>query len=196
MAEIDKTAVANALGEPLGDAVLDGRASLEAVDVLGVDTTIVWRVRDELADHPWQAYVGRWPDGQVRMLTADQEAWAQLVQAVGAHLTDAEQAREYVEAFLEVTRGAMVLVQPVTSLDDLRWRPGSDSEEAAKAALLASPPDLAPVATRSGDGFHVELALVVDQRLQRNSFDVSTSGDITNASFDVLADGLPLPFIR
>jgi hypothetical protein len=196
MAEIDKTAVAMTLGEPLGDAVLNGEASLEAVDVPGVGTTIVWRVRDELTDHPWQAYVGRWPDGRVRMLTADQDAWAELVHAVGAHLTDAQQAREYVEAYLEVTRGAMVIVAPVASLDDLRWRPGSDAEEAAKATLLASPPDLAPVATKSGDGYHVELALVVDQRLQRNSFDVSPSGDITNASFDVLADGLPLPFIR
>jgi len=196
MAEIDKTAVAKTLGEPLGEAVLDGRASLEAVDVPGVETTIVWRVRDELADHPWQAYLGRWPDGRVGMLTADQDAWSDLIRATGARLTEADQAREYVEAYLEITRGAMVIVQPVASLNELQWRPGSDTEEAAKTALLASPPDLAPVASTSGDGFHVELALVVDQRLQRNSFDVSSSGEIIRSSYEVLAEGLPLPFAR
>ena len=196
MVEIDKTAVAMALGEPLSDAVLDGQASLEAVEVAGVETAIVWRVRDELADHPWQAYVGRWPDGSVRVLTADQDAWADLIRVTGARLTGAEQARAYVLAYLEVTRGAMVIVRPITSLDDLHWRPGSDSEEAAKAALLASPPDLTPVASESGDGFHVELALVVDQRLQRNSFDVSSRGEIVGASFEVIAEGLPLPTAR
>jgi len=193
MAEIDKTTVAMALGEPLGDAVLDGQASLEAVEVPGVESTIVWRVRDELADHPWQAHIGRWPDGRVRVLAADQDAWADLIRATGARLTGADQARAYVETYLEVTRGPMVIVRPITSLDELRWRPGSDAEEAAKTALLASPPDLAPVATESGDGFHVELALVVDQRLQRNSFDLSPSGEITTASFEVIADALPLP---
>jgi hypothetical protein len=196
MSDIDNTAVAMTLGEPLGDAVLDGRASVEAVDVPGIEAGSVWRVRDELADHPWQVYLGRWPDGRMQVLTADQDAWADLVRATGARISSADEARGYVEAYLEVTRGAMVIVQPVTSLDDLYWRPGSDSEEAAKSALLASPPDLMPVATRSGDGFHVELALVVDQRLQRNSFDVSSSGEITSASYEVLAEGLPLPFAR
>ena len=196
MSDIDKAIVATTLGEPLGDAVLDGRASVEAVDVPGIEAGSVWRVRDEMADHPWQVYLGRWPDGRMQVLTADQDAWADLIRATGARISSADEAREYVKAYLEVTRGAMVIVQPVTSLDDLYWRPGSDSEEAAKSALLASPPDLTPVATRSDHGFHIELALVVDQRLQRNSFDVSSSGEITRASYEVLAEGLPLPFAR
>ena len=92
---------------------------------------------------------------------------------VGAHLDDETDARAYVEAFLEVTRGALVIIQPITSLDDLHWRPGSDTEEAARAALVADPPAIEPSLSRTADGFHVELTLVVDQRLQRNIFDVT-----------------------
>jgi hypothetical protein len=156
----------------------------------------VWRVRDESGPHPWQVYVGTWPDGSARVLTADQEAWGELVAAAGARIADEDEARAYVEAFLEVTRGAMVIVRPVGSLDDLRWRPGSDEEEAAKAALLANPPAMEPEVARTADSFHVELTLVVDQRLQRNTFDLTPAGEITGTSFRVLAEQLPLPIAR
>jgi hypothetical protein len=53
-----------------------------------------------------------------------------------------------------------------------------------------------PVAARTTDGFHVELTLVVDQRLQRNEFDVDPDGRITHTSFRVLAERLPLPIAR
>ena len=192
---VDLTALAMAVGEPLASMVLDGEAKLEAVSVPGLPDGSVRSVTAELGEHPMRVYAGVWPDGSVRVLTADQAAWASLAEAAGVHLADAPTARRYVEAYLEATRGAMVIVQPVTSLDDLRWRPGSDGEEAAKAALLADAPDLTPVAEADGSGFHVELALVVDQRLQRNSFDVSVDGRIT-ASYEVLADGLPLPIAR
>ena len=132
----------------------------------------------------------------MRVLTGDQDAWADLVADTGARLTTAAQARSYVETYLEVTRGAMVIVQPVTSMDDLRWRPGSADEEDAKAALLADPPAIEPLVESSGDGFHVELTLVVDQRLQRNVFDLTSAGEITRTSYEVLAEHLPLPIAR
>jgi len=194
--EVDRNAVAMAVGQPLGDQVLDGEAQLRPIAVPGIEETAVWRVRDESGPHPWQVYVGVWPDGSVRVLTADQEAWADLVSVIGAQLDDEADAFAYVEAYLEVTRGAQVIVQPVSSLDELRWRPGSEAEEAARATLLADPPDLAPEATRTAGDFHVELALVVDQRLQRNTFDVTRHGEIAGSSFRVLADHLPLPIAR
>ena len=192
----DLTAVAIAVGEPLGGQVLDGQAQLAPVAVAGIKGTVVWRVRDESGPHPWQVYVGAWPDGSMRVLTGDQDAWADLVAATGAHLASAAQARSYVETYLEVTRGAMVIVRPVTSLDELRWRPGTADEEAAKAALLADPPPIAPVLDSSADGFHIELTLVVDQRLQRNVFDLTSAGEMTRTSFSVLAERLPLPIAR
>lgn len=195
--QIDPNAVAAALGEPLGEAVVDGRAQLDGVAVPGIESTIVWRVHDRSGDHPWQVYVGRWPDGAVRVLTADQDGWADLVAATGgARLTDSEHATEFVETFLQVTRGAMVIVRPVNSLDDLRWRPGSDREEDARAELLAAPPRMEPSVAETADGFRVELTLVVDQRLQRNRFELTRSGEITKSSFEVLADHLPLPIAR
>jgi len=39
------------------------------------------------------------------------------------------------------------------------------------------------------------LTLVVDQRIQRNSFEVSRDGRLS-ATFQVLAEDLPLPIIR
>ena len=116
--------------------------------------------------------------------------------ATGAQLTDAAEARAYIETFLEVTRGSMVIVEPVTSLADLHWRPGSDNEERAKAALIANPPPMEPVAERTDGGFHVELTLVVDQRLQRNEFDLTGTGEIRRSSFRILAERLPLPIAR
>jgi hypothetical protein len=195
-ANVDRLAVAMAVGDPLADQVLDGQASISPVAIPGIEPTVVWRVRDESGAHPWQRYVGVWPDGAVRILTADQGAWDDLVAATGADLGDEGEARAYVETYLEVTRGAMVIVRPIASLDELRWRPGSDDEEAAKGALLADPPAVAPVAARTTDGFHVELTLVVDQRLQRNEFDVDPDGRITHTSFRVLAERLPLPIAR
>jgi hypothetical protein len=194
--EVDKTKVAIAVGEPLADQVLDGEARLIPVPVPGIARTVVWRVLGESGPHPWQVYVGAWPDGSVRVLTADQDAWGDLVAATGAHLEDETTARAYVETFLEVTRGALVIVRPVGSLGGIRWRPGSAEEEDAKAALEADPPDLAPSVARTKDGFHVELALVVNQGLQRNLFDLTPAGEITSTSFRVLAEHLPLPISR
>jgi hypothetical protein len=194
--ELDRNAVAMALGEPLGDDVLDGRAELAPMVVPGTEATVVWRVRSESGSHPWQVYVGVWPGGSVRVLTADQDAWADLVAATGVRLETGTQARAYVETYLEVTRGAMVSVEPISSLDDLRWRPGSDSEEAARVALLADPPSIEPEAAATTDGFHVELTLVVDQRLQRNRFDLTNAGEVIGSSYDILAEDLPLPIVR
>jgi len=42
---------------------------------------------------------------------------------------------------------------------------------------------------------HIELTLVVKQRIQRNLFDVTPDGRIT-ASFQVVAEDLPLPIVR
>ncbi|MCY7419518.1 MAG: hypothetical protein LH650_13720 [Chloroflexi bacterium] len=192
----DLTAVALAVGEPYADQVLDGGAEVEPVAVAGITETVVWRVRGESGPHPWQVYVGAWPDGSVRVLTGDQDAWTDLVGSAGAHLTSATAAGKFVETYLEVTRGAMVIVRPVTSLDDLAWRPGSAEEESAKAALLAAPPSISPVLESSDDGFHVELTLVVDQRLQRNDFNLTSAGEISHTSFRVLAEHLPLPIAR
>jgi len=192
----DVKAVAIAVGEPLGEQVLDGRAHVAPVAVPGIKGTVAWRVRGESGPHPWQVYVGAWPDGSMRVLTGDQDAWADLVAVTGARLTTAAQARSHVETYLEVTRGALVIVRAVTSLDDLRWRPGSSEEEDAKAALLADPPPTAPLVDSSADGFHVELTLVVDQQLQRNVFDLTSTGKITRTSFRVLAEHLPMPIAR
>ncbi len=45
--EVDLNAVAAAIGQPLGDQVLDGQAQLAPVAVPGIQRTAVWRVRDE-----------------------------------------------------------------------------------------------------------------------------------------------------
>ena len=193
--DIDLSAVAMAVGEPVASRVLDGDATLDPVPVPGMEDTAVWSVLDDFGGHPMRLYVGMWPDGSARVLTADQDAWSDLVATVGVHLTEPDQARAYVEAFLEITRGAMVIVRPVTDLDDLRWRPGSTEEEVAKEALLADPPVMAPLVEVEPSGFRVELTLVVDQRLQRNTFAVSANGEI-ESSYRVLAEGLPLPIAR
>jgi hypothetical protein len=98
--EPDLTAIAIAVGEPLGEQVLDGQAQLAPVHVPGVETSVVWRVRGEAGAHPWQVHVGAWPGGSIRVLTGDQDAWAELMAATGAHLASAAQARSFVEAFL------------------------------------------------------------------------------------------------
>lgn len=193
-ADLDPMAVAVALGEPLATAVLDGTAKLMPLPIPGIEGVIAWSVRHESGPHPIWANVGRWPDGTIRVLTADQAAWADLVRAAGARL-DEDTVLDYVKAFLEITRGAMVLVRPIASLDDIPWRPGSDTEEANRAALLADPPDPEPAVQVTPSGFHVELTLVVDQRLQRNVFDVTPTGEI-DATFVTLAERLPLPIAR
>jgi len=196
MRKVDLRAVADAVGPPFGKQVLDGAAQLAQVAVPGVDGTVVWRVRGESGAHPWQVYVGLRPGGVGRVLTADQDAWAALMVEAGCRLHGEADASAYVEVFLEVTRGALVLVRPLTSLAEIPWRPGSADEETAKAALLAKPPAVEPRSVRTAAGFKVELTLVVDQRLQRNQFELSPAGEITRTSFQVIAENLPLPIAR
>lgn len=187
--------VAEAVGPGLGAGVRSGAAELRSIPVPGVDETAVWLVRDDHLDHPLQAYVGRWPGGEVRVLSDDQDAWADLMAAVGPHIHDSATALGYIRQFLEITRGPSVPVQELTGPEDLRWRPGSVAEEQRRAAFLSDPAIDGPIVERIDSGFHVELTLVVGQRVQRNLFDVTPDGRIT-ASFRVIADDLPLPIVR
>ena len=187
--------VAEAVGPGLGAHVLNGDAELLPTRVPGVADTVVWLVRDEHLDHPLQAYVGRWPAGEVRVLSDDQAAWAALMAAAGVQITDPATALDYVRQFLEVTRGTSVIVHEVAGPDDLHWRPGSVAEEESRSAFLAGGEIEGPVADVAAGGFHVEVTLVVDQRVQRNLFDVTADGLIA-ASFRVIADELPLPIAR
>lgn len=187
--------VARAVGPGLGSEVIRGSAQVQQHAVPGTDSPCVWVVRGANLDHPLQAFVGRWPDGTVRVLSDDPAAWMELMDAVGVRLDDELSALAYVRAFVEVTRGPSVIVHEVAGPDDLRWRPGSPAEERRREAYLASETFPAAVAERVGDGFHVELTLVVDQRVQRNFFEVRPDGQVT-ASYRVLADDLPLPIAR
>jgi hypothetical protein len=193
--EIDRAAVAIAVGPVFGERVADGTAELTPVPVPGLGDAVVWRVEDPTLDHPLAVYVGHWPDGVVRMLTDDQPAFFGLVQAVGVELTDPDTVLGYVRAFLEVTRGASVIVRVVSDLSDIRWRPGSPEEETQREAFVADPPIGPPRVEASADGFHVELYLVVNQRVQLNTFEVARDGAIV-ASYRVLAEDLPLPIAR
>jgi hypothetical protein len=160
-----------------------------------VGDEVAWLVRDDGADHPMQCHVGVWPDGAVRLLSDDQPAFFDLVAATGADIGDPSTAIGYVRAFLEITRGPAVIVRELGDAADLRWRPGSQAEEANRARFEADPPIEPSVVEPSDGGFHVELTLVVDQSVQRNVFDVGRDGSI-RAGYRVLADGLPLPIAR
>ena len=65
----------------------------------------------------------------------------------------------------------------------------------SRARFVSGPPIEAPIVKPSNGGCRVELTLVVDQRVQRNVFDVGRDGSI-EAGYRVLADDLPLPIAR
>ncbi|HET6296285.1 MAG TPA: hypothetical protein VFG33_23075 [Kribbella sp.] len=191
-----RTAIADALHPAVGAKVSDGTADISSYPVPGLAEDAVWQVAITDTDHPLQTYVGAWPDGVVRVLADDQPAFFELVAARGgARIADPETALGYVLAFLEVTRGPSVLVRPIADVSDIPWRPGSADEEARRTALLADPPITEPTARPDGNGYRVELWLIVDQRVQFNSFDVTTDGAIA-AEFRVVAADLPLPIAR
>ncbi len=187
--------LADAVGAGLGPAVLAGTAVLQPVPIPGVASDVAWLVRDDDAEHPMQAHVGVWPDDEVRLLSDDQPAFVDLVAATGAEIGDPSTALDYVRAFLEVTRGPSVIVREIHDAGELRWRPGSAGEEANRARFEAGPPIEPPMAEPSDGGFHAELTLVVDQRVQRNVFDVGRDGSL-RSGYRVLADDLPLPIAR
>ena len=188
-------AIAGALDPVLGAWVRDGTAEVDGYPVPGLPASAVWRVRMSNLDHPVQAYVGVWPDCSARVLADHQEGFFELAAASAIDIVDPGTALGYVLAFLEVTRGPMVIVRAIGSVADITWRPGSDAEEARRAAFLADAPVQPPSAARSGDRFHVEAWLVVDQRIQLNTFDVARDGSLT-ATFRVVAADLPLPIAR
>ena len=52
------------------------------------------------------------------------------------------------------------------------------------------------VVVPTASGFHVELVPVVDERRQRNTFEVGRDGTLSGPAYEVLADGLALPVVR
>ncbi len=192
---IDRDALAAAVGPGLGEGVRRGSAAVLPIPVPGVAQTVTWLVRDDSLDHPLLAYVGQWPDGQLRVLSDDPAGWAALIELVGAQIDSAATALGYVRGFLEMTRGPGVPVREVNGADELPWRPGSTDEERRRAEFLAGPPVPDPIVAATESGFYVELTLLVGQRVQRNLFDLTTDGRV-DATFRVLADDLPLPIVR
>jgi hypothetical protein len=191
-----RTVVAEALHPVVGAMVSDGTADVSSYPVPGLPEDVVWQVAVTETDHPLQTYVGLWPDGKGRVLADDQAAFFDLVSAVGgAQILDPETALGYVLAFLEVTRGPSVLVRPIRDVTDIPWRPGSAEEEARRAAFLADHLVSEPSAERVDNGYRVQMWLIVDQRIQLNSFDVAADGAIA-AEFRVVAADLPLPIAR
>lgn len=191
----DRAEVAEAIGPPVGPRLTEGVATLRAYPVPGCPTDVIWRVYDPGPRHPMQVYVGRWPDGSLRVVSDDLSGFLELVALAGTHLEDEQTALGYVRALLEVTRAPSVLVREIGDLDDIPWRPGTD-EEADRRRAFEDAAAVAPASVvRTADGFVVELYLVVDQRIQRNRFEVSRQGALS-ASFEVLAEDLPLPIAR
>ncbi len=195
MIDIDRDALTAAVGPSLGEGVRRGSAAVLPISVPGVAPTVTWLVRDDSLDHPLLAYVGRWPDGQLRVLSDDPAGWAALIELVGARIDSEATALSYVRQYLEMTRGPGVPVREFNAADELPWRPGSTDEERRRAEFLAGPPVPDPVVATTESGFHVELTLLVGQRVQRNLFDLTTDGRV-DATFRVLADDLPLPIVR
>ncbi len=191
----DPAEVAAAIGPPLGPRLDEGDATLRAYRVPGCPTGMIWRVYDPGPHHPMQVYVGRWPDGSLRVVSDDLSGFLELVEHTGVHLEDEETALGYVRALLEVTRAPSVLIREISNLDDIPWRPGTDAEEDRRRAFEDTAAVAPPSVVGTGDGFVVELSLVVDQRIQRNRFEVAPQGAVA-ASFEVLAEDLPLPIAR
>ena len=188
-------AIRAALHPVLGDRVGDGTADVTPYRVPGLPVDGVWRVRYEDADHPLQTYVGLWPDGAARILTDDQPAFLDLCAASGVRIGDPGVALGYILAFLEVTRGPQVIVRVITDAADIRWRPGTQDEEARRRAFLVEAPIRPPSSEPTGVGFRIELWLVVDQRIQLNTFDVGRDG-VMSTDYRIVAADLPLPIAR
>jgi len=191
-----RTVIAEALHPAVGTKVSDGTADVSSYPVPGLQEHAVWQIAITDTDHPLQTYVGLWPNGTGRVLSDNQQAFFDLVSALGgAQIVDPETALGYVLAFLEVTRGPSVLVRPISDVTDIPWRPGSADEEARRAAFLTDPPISEPSAKPDNNGYRVQMWLIVDQHIQFNSFDVATDGAIA-AEFRVVAADLPLPIAR
>ncbi len=187
-----REAIAGALHPVLGDPVRDGSAEVSSYGLPGLPDGVAWRVLINDFDHPQQTYVGLWPDGSAKTLPEDEQAFHDLVAAAGAEIDSDETALAFVLAFLELTRGPTAIVRPLEAAADIRWRPGTDEQERRRAAFLAESPIRPPAARATAKGFRVEVWLVVDQRIQRNTFEVSKDGKI-ESSFRIAAADLPLP---
>ena len=190
-----RDAIREALHPVLGDRVGDGSAKVTPYPVPGLPAGAVWQVRYEGGDHPLQDYVGLWPNGTARILTDDQPAFLDLASASGVKIADTAAALGYVSAFLEVTRGPQVIVRVLADAADIRWRPGTKDEEARRQAFLDDAPIRPPTSAAAGDGFRVELWLVVDQRIQLNTFDVGRDGTLST-DYRIVAADLPMPIAR
>ena len=161
----------------MGAQVLDHDAKLAPVGVAGMEGTVVWRVRGRVGSTPLAGLCRR----LARRLRAGAHGstrtpgrnWSAAAGAASQHRC---RGTLYIETYLEVTRGAMVIVRPIDSLDDIRWRPGSAEKRTPRRQCWPIRQTTTPLVEAAGDGYHVELTIVVDQRLQRNVFDITAQG--------------------
>lgn len=185
-------ALAAAVPEPLSGEVTAGRAEVVEASVAGAARPFLWHVNAHALEHPMGLSVVGDPEGGLAVANDDQAAFVEAAAAAGLRLRSEADALGYVRTFLEATRGPSVLVSVVDDAAGIAWRPGTDAEESRRAAVLAGGEVRPPSVTATADGYRVEVVLVVQQRLQATTLDVTPDGAV-QASFRVIADELPLP---
>ncbi len=185
--------VAALLRPPVADAVLTGDALLEPVTVPGLPDGRVWWVSVPSNPHVPRVAVGEGPDGTLRLLTGNGDAFAAVVADLPLTV-DETSAAEAVSAFLELTAEPSTMVQTPTAPGEIRWRPGIGDEVALREHFLATV-DLAPQVVRETDGFVVGLVLLAGQQAFRARYRVTADG-VREIDREVVAESLPLPLVR
>ncbi len=141
-------------------------------------------------------YAGFAPNKPAFLLTGNPDGYVQLAKNDNVVIDSPEWAVRYATTFLKVTRSMARLFYLVSSVDDLKFRPGLRAREAAaKAAFKAQyAAIIAPPAVQANDnGYLVVVYAVREQDLERHTLAVHRDGAIDD-EIKRLEHDLPLVY--
>lgn len=131
------------------------------------------------------------------VLTANPDQFTAICQAENLQLTDASEALELVQAQLLLPLMAKERLYILESINDIRFRPNLEEEEAAIKQNVVREFEkviIGPAPEKNDTGFECTLYVIHDRQLEQREVFVSQSGEI-NQVVKVLASDLPLPYL-
>jgi len=186
--------------EPLRPDIAEALGDRKTSDIERIECKALTRYRlymvTVFAPHaPIVHYVAYAEDGPPFVLSEDPDAFvAMAAEDGGVEIGSASGAAAYAEVFLTVTRPLSELSYLVKTLKDVSFRPDLEPDEAAarkdferKYRSVIKPPS----GRKAGAGFEVTAYRVVEQRLERLTLQVSSSGKVASRE-EVLEKDLPL----
>ncbi|MQY03876.1 hypothetical protein [Actinomadura macrotermitis] len=175
--------------------VTAGGTRLTALPTPFLTTWKIYQVDSRQGPHPVRLHVAS-GGSQAVLLTGAPKAFATVTRLDGTAVKDPQTAAGLGRVYLETTRPAGLLTYVVSTVDEIRFRPGITGGDAQRRDALVGryrPVIKAPNAVAQGPGYAVTAFVVRDRALERRDLTIGKAGTVKE-KITTLAPDLPVPY--